>query len=575
MQARDLMLEVQDELGNNQVRCLAMGSTDGLVRGAAGDATPAGRSRCRSAKARSGASSTCSARRSIRDAPVKAAAQWPIHRPAPEFKYQDPTPRIFETGIKVVDLMAPYTRGGKVGLFGGAGVGKTVLIQELIRNIANVHKGFSVFTGVGERTREGNDLWLEMKESGVLAQTTLVFGQMDEPPGVRFRVAQTGVTMAEYFRDELGADVLLFIDNIFRYMQAGSEVSALMGRMPSAVGYQPTLGTDMGVLEERITSTRKGSITSVQAVYVPADDYTDPAVATTFAHLDATTALSRPISELGIYPAVDPLASTSRILDPQIVGDEHYAVARGVQEMLQRYRICRTSSRSSASKSSPKTTRSPSARARRIQRFFSQPFFVAEQFTGRPGKYVKLADTIASFKEILEGKVDHLPEGAFFYAGGIDEVKENAEKMARWPSDGKHRSVQAHHADAGRLRRRSRAGDRRDDRRRRRHPAAARAVSRGAEAGRPARERRRRRARRTRLELATSEGFMQALPDRVTVLVDEALRFEDVDVAEAREELRAGAWSGRRPRGRPRALRARAGHHRFREREAAADRPLR
>ena len=250
---------------------------------------------------------------------------WPIHRPAPEFKYQDPTPRIFETGIKVIDLMAPYTRGGKVGLFGGAGVGKTVLIQELIRNIAYVHKGFSVFTGVGERTREGNDLWVEMKESGVLAQTTLVFGQMDEPPGVRFRVAQTGVTMAEYFRDELGADVLLFMDNIFRYLQAGSEVSALMGRMPSAVGYQPTLGTDMGVLEERITSTRKGSITSVQAVYVPADDYTDPAVAVTFAHLDATTALSRPISELGIYPAVDPLASTSRILDPQIIGEEHYA----------------------------------------------------------------------------------------------------------------------------------------------------------------------------------------------------------------------------------------------------------
>ena len=327
--------------------------------------------------------------------------------------------------------MAPYTRGGKVGLFGGAGVGKTVLIQELIRNIAYVHKGFSVFTGVGERTREGNDLWLEMKESGVLAQTTLVFGQMDEPPGVRFRVAQTGVTMAEYFRDELGADVLLFIDNIFRYMQAGSEVSALMGRMPSAVGYQPTLGTDMGVLEERITSTRKGSITSVQAVYVPADDYTDPAVATTFAHLDATTALSRPISELGIYPAVDPLASTSRILDPQIIGEEHYTVARGVQEVLQRYRDLQDIIAILGVEELSEDDKVAVARARRIQRFFSQPFFVAEQFTGRPGKYVKLPETIASFKEILEGKVDDLPEGAFFYAGTIEEVRENAERMAR------------------------------------------------------------------------------------------------------------------------------------------------
>ncbi|HEY1867337.1 MAG TPA: F0F1 ATP synthase subunit beta, partial [Candidatus Cybelea sp.] len=288
-----------------------------------------------------------------------------------------------------------------------------------------------VFTGVGERTREGNDLWLEMKESGVLAQTTLVFGQMDEPPGVRFRVAQTGVTMAEYFRDELGADVLLFIDNIFRYMQAGSEVSALMGRMPSAVGYQPTLGTDMGVLEERITSTRKGSITSVQAVYVPADDYTDPAVATTFAHLDATTALSRPISELGIYPAVDPLASTSRILDPQIIGEEHYSVARGVQEILQRYRDLQDIIAILGVEELSEDDKVAVARARRIQRFFSQPFFVAEQFTGRPGKYVKLAETVASFKEILEGKVDDLPEGAFFYAGTIDEVRENAERMAR------------------------------------------------------------------------------------------------------------------------------------------------
>ncbi len=351
------------------------------------------------------------------DEPVKAAARWPIHRPAPALKYQEPTARIFETGIKVVDLMAPYTRGGKVGLFGGAGVGKTVLIQELIRNIAYVHKGFSVFTGVGERTREGNDLWLEMKESGVLAQTTLVFGQMDEPPGVRFRVAQTGVTMAEYFRDELGADVLLFIDNIFRYMQAGSEVSALMGRMPSAVGYQPTLGTDMGVLEERITSTRKGSITSVQAVYVPADDYTDPAVATTFAHLDATTALSRPISELGIYPAVDPLASTSRILDPQIIGEEHYAVARGVQEVLQRYRDLQDIIAILGVEELSEDDKIAVARARRIQRFFSQPFFVAEQFTGRSGKYVKLPETIASFKEILEGQSRRFARGSVLLRG--------------------------------------------------------------------------------------------------------------------------------------------------------------
>jgi len=304
-----------------------------------------------------------------------------------------------------------------------------VLIQELIRNIAQVHKGFSVFTGVGERTREGNDLWLEMKESGVLAQTTLVFGQMDEPPGVRFRVAQTGVTMAEYFRDEKGADVLFFLDNIFRFMQAGSEVSALMGRMPSAVGYQPTLATEMGQIEERITSTHKGSITSVQAVYVPADDYTDPAVATTFAHLDATTALSRPISELGIYPAVDPLASSSRILDPQIVGDEHYRVARGVQETLQRYRDLQDIIAILGVDELSEDDRVAVGRARRLQRLFSQPFFVASQFTGREGKYVKLEDTIASFKEVLEGNLDDVPEQAFFYVGGIDEVKQAAEGM--------------------------------------------------------------------------------------------------------------------------------------------------
>jgi F-type H+-transporting ATPase subunit beta len=365
------------------------------------------------------------------DEPVVHAAMWPIHRDAPTFAQQDPTQKIFETGIKVVDLMAPYTRGGKVGLFGGAGVGKTVLIQELIRNIAAVHKGFSVFTGVGERTREGNDLWMEMKESGVLAQTTLVFGQMDEAPGVRFRVAQTGVTMAEYFRDELGSDVLLFMDNIFRFMQAGSEVSALLGRMPSAVGYQPSLATEMGALEERITTTQKGSITSVQAVYVPADDYTDPAVATTFAHLDATTALSRPISELGIYPAVDPLASSSRILDPAIVGDEHYAVARGVQETLQRYRDLQDIIAILGVEELSDDDKVAVGRARRMQRLFSQPFFVAEQFTGRSGKYVKIEDTIRSFKEVLDGKVDDLPEQAFLYAGDIDEVKQAAETMSK------------------------------------------------------------------------------------------------------------------------------------------------
>ena len=429
MQPRDVVLEVQDELGNNQVRCLAMASTDGLVRGAV--VTPMGGPiEVPVGEGVLGRIFNVLGKPIDSNQPVKAAAEWPIHRPSPGFAQQEPTPRIFETGIKVVDLMAPYTRGGKVGLFGGAGVGKTVLIQELIRNIATVHKGFSVFCGVGERTREGNDLWLEMKESGVLSQTVLVFGQMDEPPGVRFRVAQTGVTMAEYFRDELGADVLLFMDNVFRFLQAGSEVSALMNRMPSAVGYQPTLATDMGRLEERITSTQKGSITSVQAVYVPADDYTDPAVATTFAHLDATTALSRPISELGIYPAVDPLASSSRILDPKIVGEEHYDVARGVQETLQRYRDLQDIIAILGVEELSEEDKITVGRARRIQRLFSQPFFVAEQFTGRPGKYVKIADTIASFKEVLEGKVDSLPEGAFFYVGGIDEVKENAEKMS-------------------------------------------------------------------------------------------------------------------------------------------------
>jgi F-type H+-transporting ATPase subunit beta len=428
MEQRELVLEVQGELGNNQVRCLAMGSTDGLVRGAAvvntGSAitVPVG-------EATLGRIFNVLGKAIDSDAPVNATEYWPIHRDAPTFAEQDPTPKIFETGIKVIDLMAPYTRGGKVGLFGGAGVGKTVLIQELIRNIASVHKGFSVFTGVGERTREGNDLWLEMKESGVIAQTALVFGQMDEPPGVRFRIAQTGVTMAEYFRDEKGADVLLFVDNIFRYMQAGSEVSALLGRMPSAVGYQPSLATEMGKLEERITSTRKGSITSVQAVYVPADDYTDPAVATTFGHLDATTALSRAISERGIYPAVDPLASSSRILDPNIVGPEHYRVARGVQETLQRYKDLQDIIAILGVEELSDDDKQVVGRARRLERLFSQPFFVAEQFTGRSGKYVKLADTVAAFAEVLDGKLDHLPEQAFYMAGGIDDVKQNAEKM--------------------------------------------------------------------------------------------------------------------------------------------------
>ena len=426
--ARTLVLEVQDELGNNQVRCLAMGSTDGLVRGQ-GVANTGAPITIPVGEGTLGRIFNVLGKAIDSDEPVVASAMWPIHRVAPNFAAQDPTPKIFETGIKVIDLMAPYTRGGKVGLFGGAGVGKTVLIQELIRNIAQVHKGFSVFTGVGERTREGNDLWLEMKESGVLAQTALVFGQMDEPPGVRFRIAQTGVTMAEYFRDEKGADVLLFVDNIFRYMQAGSEVSALMGRMPSAVGYQPTLFTEMGALEERITSTHKGSITSVQAVYVPADDYTDPAVATTFGHLDATTALSRQISELGIYPAVDPLASSSRILDPQIIGEEHYRVARGVQETLQRYKDLQDIIAILGVEELSEDDKVIVGRARRMQRLFSQPFFVAEQFTGRSGKYVKLEDTIASFTEVLDGKLDDLPESAFYMAGGIDEVKANAEKL--------------------------------------------------------------------------------------------------------------------------------------------------
>jgi F-type H+-transporting ATPase subunit beta len=362
--------------------------------------------------------------------PVKSDTRYPIHRPAPGFTQQSTKLEMFETGIKVVDLLEPYVRGGKVGLFGGAGVGKTVIIQELIHNIATKHGGFSVFAGVGERTREGNDLWLEMKESGVLEKAALIYGQMNEPPGVRLRVALTGLTVAEYFRDEEGQDVLLFIDNIYRYTLAGMEVSALLGRMPSAVGYQPTLASEMGNLEERITSTDKGSITSIQAIYVPADDYTDPGVATTFSHLDATTNLSRQIAELGIYPAVDPLASTSRILDPRVIGEEHYGVARNVKEILQRYKDLQDIIAILGIDELSEDDKVTVARARKIQRFFSQPFHVAEQFTGRPGVYVTLEETVKGFKRIAQGELDHVPEQAFYMAGGIEEVVKNAERMA-------------------------------------------------------------------------------------------------------------------------------------------------
>jgi len=361
--------------------------------------------------------------------PVKAEKRYPIHRPAPAFVHQSTKAEVFETGIKVVDLLTPYLKGGKIGLFGGAGVGKTVLIMELIQNVAMQHGGFSVFGGVGERTREGNDLWLEMKESGVIDKTALIYGQMNEPPGARARVGLTALTVAEYFRDEEGQDVLLFIDNIFRFVQANSEVSALLGRIPSAVGYQPTLSTDMGELQERITSTTKGSITSVQAIYVPADDLTDPAPATTFAHLDATTVLSRQISELGIYPAVDPLDSTSRILDPQIIGDEHYRVARSVQQVLQRYKDLQDIIAILGMDELSEDDKLIVARARKIQRFLSQPFFVAEAFTGSPGKYVAVKDTIKGFNEIVAGKYDDIPEQAFYMVGTIEEALEKAEKL--------------------------------------------------------------------------------------------------------------------------------------------------
>jgi F-type H+-transporting ATPase subunit beta len=424
----NLVLEVAQHLGENTVRCIAMDATEGLSRGQAvldtGDQIqmPVGRE--------------CLGRilnvigEPVDEAgPVGNKKTYPIHRAAPAFKDQSVTVQPFYTGIKVVDLLAPYARGGKIGLFGGAGVGKTVLIMELINNIATQHGGYSVFAGVGERTREGNDLWMEMKESGVLSKTALVYGQMSEPPGARARVALSALTVAEYFRDEENQDVLLFVDNIFRFTQAGSEVSSLLGRIPSAVGYQPTLATEMGELQERITSTNKGSITSIQAIYVPADDYTDPAPATTFAHLDATTNLSRQIAELGIYPAVDPLASTSRVLDPQIVGEEHYRTARAVQSILQRYKDLQDIIAILGMDELSEEDKLTVSRARKIQRFLSQPFFVAEQFTGIKGKFVKIEDTIRAFNEIMAGKHDDLPEQAFYLVGTIEDVMEKAKSL--------------------------------------------------------------------------------------------------------------------------------------------------
>jgi len=424
-----LTVEVALHIGDEVVRCVAMASTDGLVRGMAVVDTgapisvPVGRQTL-------GRVFNLLGEPIDQGAPVQdPGKRLPIHRAPPLFEEQETVTRIFETGIKVVDFLAPYAKGGKIGLFGGAGLGKTVILQELIRNIATEHGGFSVFSGVGERTREGNDLWLEMKESGVIDKTVMVFGQMNEPPGARLRVALTGVTMAEYFRDEENQDVLFFVDNIFRFTQAGSEVSALLGRMPSAVGYQPTLATEMGALQERITSTKKGSITSVQAIYVPADDLTDPAPATTFTHLDATTVLSRRIAELGIYPAVDPLDSTSRILDPNIVGEEHYNLARQVQTILQRYKDLQDIIAILGMDELSEDDKLIVTRARKIQRFLSQPFFVAEPFTGTPGRYVKLEDNIRSFRDIMNGKCDHIPEQAFYMVGTIDEVYQRAEQM--------------------------------------------------------------------------------------------------------------------------------------------------
>ena len=427
-EGKKIVCEVAQQLGDDVVRCIAMSSTDGMSRGeeavdtGAGISVPVG-------KETLGRIFNLLGEPVDNGPEVAAAERWPIHRDPPSYSEQDATTEILETGIKVVDLIAPYAKGGKIGLFGGAGVGKTVLIMEFINNIAKQHGGISVFTGVGERTREGNDLYYEMKESGVLSKTALVYGQMNEPPGARMRVGLSGLTMAEYFRDREGQDVLLFIDNIFRFTQAGSEVSALLGRMPSAVGYQPTLATEMGELQERITSTKRGSITSVQAVYVPADDLTDPAPATTFAHLDATTVLSRSIASLGIYPAVDPLDSTSRILSPDIVGIEHYEIAKGVQKILQRYKELQDIIAIMGMDELSEEDKITVSRARKIQRFLSQPFFVAEQFTGIQGRYVPLKETLRGFREILEGKHDNLPESAFLFAGTIDEVVEKAKAL--------------------------------------------------------------------------------------------------------------------------------------------------
>jgi F-type H+-transporting ATPase subunit beta len=424
----NMVLEVEQHIGNNWVRCLSMMPTEGLARGVeaidtgAGIAVPVGKA-------------TLGRLFDVLGAPldnlgaVKAEQRWPIHRMSPPYDQQETSTQILETGLKVIDLIAPFTRGGKIGAYGGAGVGKTVVIQELIHNIATVHGGVSVFAGVGERSREGNDLWAEMKASGVIARTALVFGQMNEPPGVRARIAFTGLTMAEYFRDVEGQDVLLFIDNIYRYVLAGMEVSALLGRMPSAVGYQPTLATEVGELEERITTTKKGSITSFQAIYVPADDYTDPGIVTTMGHLDAVIALERSIADLGLYPAVDPLASTSRILDPKIVGEEHYAVARGIQKVLQRYKELQDIIAILGIEELSEEDKLTVARARRIQRFLSQPMSVAEPYTGRKGKYVPIKETVRGFQEILDGKHDALPEQAFFMVGTIEEAVEEARRL--------------------------------------------------------------------------------------------------------------------------------------------------
>ena len=420
-QGKQCVMEVAKQLGNNVIRCIMLSASEGLCRDM--EVTPTGAGITVPVGEKTLGRLFHVLGEAIDDGePVRDSKRWCIHRKPPTFEEQSPVVEILETGIKVIDLLAPYAKGGKIGLFGGAGVGKTVLIQELIHNIATEHGGYSVFTGVGERTREGNDLYHEMEESGVINKTTMVFGQMNEPPGARMRVGLTGLTMAEYFRDQAGKDVLLFIDNIFRFTQAGSEVSALLGRMPSAVGYQPTLQTEMGALQERITSTKSGSITSVQAVYVPADDLTDPAPATTFAHLDATTVLSRSIVELGIYPAVDPLESTSRILDPRIVGEEHYKTARGVQEILQKYKELQDIIAILGMDELSEDDKLVVSRARKVQRFLSQPFFVATQFTGLDGRYVPLSETIRGFREILEGKHDDVPESYFLNAGSIDDV---------------------------------------------------------------------------------------------------------------------------------------------------------